>query len=92
VYEDEYGIFGGEPIGAMVGDYEFSKHPEDMELLEKVSQVAAAAHAPFLSAASPELLNLQSFTSLDQPRDVGKIFDSTEYAKWKGFRESEDSK
>ena len=92
VYEEEYGIFGGEPFGALVGDYEFSKHPEDMELLEKVSQVAASAHAPFLSAASSELLNMQSFTALDQPRDIGKIFDSTEYAKWKGFRESEDSK
>jgi type VI secretion system protein ImpC len=92
VYEEEYGIFGGEPFGALVGDYEFSKHPEDLELLEKVSQVAASAHAPFLSAASSELLNMQSFTALDQPRDIGKIFDSTEYAKWKGFRESEDSK
>jgi type VI secretion system protein ImpC len=92
VYEEEYGIFGGEPFGALVGDYEFSKHPEDLELLEKVSQVAASAHAPFLSAASPELLNMESFTNLDQPRDIGKIFDSTEYAKWKGFRESEDSK
>jgi type VI secretion system protein ImpC len=92
VYEDEYGIFGGEPFGALVGDYEFSKHPEDMELLEKVSQVAASAHAPFLSAASSELLNMPSFTALDQPRDIGKIFDSTEYAKWKSFRESDDSK
>ncbi|MGP0021625.1 MAG: type VI secretion system contractile sheath large subunit [Candidatus Sulfotelmatobacter sp.] len=92
VYEEEYGLFGGEPFGALVGDYEFSKHPEDLELLEKVSQVAAAAHAPFLSAASSELLNMDSFTNLDQPRDIGKIFDSTEYAKWKGFRESEDSK
>lgn len=92
VYEEEYGLFGGEPFGALVGDYEFSKHPEDLELLEKVSQVAASAHAPFLSAASSELLNMQSFTGLDQPRDIGKIFESTEYAKWKGFRESEDSK
>ena len=92
VYEEEYGIFGGEPFGALVGDYEFSRHPEDLELLEKVSQVAAAAHAPFLSAASSELLNMESYTNLDQPRDIGKIFDSTEYAKWKGFRESEDSK
>jgi len=92
VYEEEYGLFGGEPFGALVGDYEFSKHPEDLELLEKVSQVAAAAHAPFLSAASSELLNMDSFTNLDQPRDIGKIFDSTEYAKWKGFRESEDSR
>jgi len=92
VYEDEFGIYGGEPYGALIGDYEFSKHPEDLELLEKASQVAAAAHAPFLSAASPELLNMPSFTSLDQPRDIAKIFDSTEYAKWKSFRQSEDSK
>ncbi len=92
VYEEEYGLFGGEPYGALVGDYEFSKHPEDLELLEKISQVAASAHAPFLSAASSELLNMDSFTSLDQPRDIGKIFDSTEYAKWKGFRESDDSR
>jgi type VI secretion system protein ImpC len=92
VYEEEYGLFGGEPFGALVGDYEFSKHPQDLELLEKVSQVAAAAHAPFLSAASPELLNMDSYTNLDQPRDIGKIFDNTEYAKWKSFRESDDSK
>lgn len=92
IYEEEFGVFGGEPFAAMVGDYEFSRHPEDMELLEKVSQVAAAAHAPFMAAASPELLNLDSFTQLDAPRDLGKIFDSTDYAKWKSFRQSEDSR
>jgi type VI secretion system protein ImpC len=92
VYEEEYGIFGGEPIAALIGDYEFGRNPEDVELLEKVSQVAAAAHAPFLSAASPELLNLDSFSNLGAPRDLGKIFDSTEYAKWKSFRQSEDAR
>jgi type VI secretion system protein ImpC len=92
VYEDEYGIFGGEPFGALIGDFEFTKHPEDIELLEKVSQVAAAAHAPFLTAAGSELLNLESYTELGQVRDIGRIFDNTEYAKWKGFRESEDSR
>jgi type VI secretion system protein ImpC len=92
VYEEEYGVFGGEPFGALIGDYEFGKHPEDIELLEKVSHVAAGAHAPFLTAAGPELLNLDSFTNLGQPRDVGRIFDNTEFAKWKGFRESEDSR
>lgn len=92
VYEEEYGIFGGEPFAAMIGDYEFSRHPEDMELLEKISQVAAGAHAPFLAAASHELLNLDSFANLGAPRDLGKIFDSTEYAKWKSFRQSEDSR
>ncbi len=92
VYEDEFGIFGGEPFGALIGDYEFTKHPEDIELLEKVSQVAAGAHAPFLTAAAPELLNLDSFSQLGDPRDIGKIFDSTEFAKWKSFRASEDSR
>ena len=92
VYEDEYGVFGGEPFGALIGDYEFSKHPEDIELLEKVSNVAAGAHAPFLTAADASLLNLDSFTSLGQPRDLAKIYDSTEFAKWKSCRQSEDSR
>ena len=92
VYEEEYGIYGGAPFGALVGDYEFGKHPEDIELLEKISNVAAAAHAPFATAASPDLFNLPSYTSLDAPRDLAKIFDTTEYAKWKSFRQSEDSR
>jgi type VI secretion system protein ImpC len=92
VYEEEFGVFGGSPFGALVGDYEFGKTGQDIELLEKISQVAAASHAPFLSAASPEMFNLDSFTQLDAPRDLAKVFDTSEYAKWKGFRESEDSR
>ena len=92
VYEDEYGVFGGEPFGALIGDYEFTKHPEDLELLDKMSHVAAAAHAPFLTAAGPGLLNMESFADIGQVRDIGKIFDNTEFAKWKSFRESEDSR
>ena len=92
IYEDEFGIFGGEPFGALIGDYEFGKHPEDMEFLERMSQVAAGAFAPFLTAASPDLLNLENFQQLGDPRDIGKIFDNTEYAKWKSFRASEDSR
>jgi type VI secretion system protein ImpC len=92
VYEEEYGVFGGAPFGALVGDYEFGKHPEDMALLEGMSHVAAQAHAPFVSAASPDLMNLESYQQLDAPRDLAKIFDSTEYAKWKSFRQSEDSR
>src|SRR5688572_916340 len=92
IYESEYGIFGGEPYGVMIGDYEFSNHPEDMALLERVGQVAAAAHAPFISAADPQLFGLDSFTEIDAKRDLAKIFDSVEYAKWKSFRESEDSR
>ena len=92
VYEEEFGIFGGHPFGALIGDYEFSKSNEDMALLEKVSQVAAAAHAPFLSAVSANMMNLDNFTELSAPRDLAKIFDTTEYAKWKSFRGSDDSR
>lgn len=92
VYESEFGTFGGEAFGALIGDYEFSSHPQDMSLLEKISQVAAAAHAPFISAASAQLFNWDSFTELGGPRDLAKTFQSVEYAKWKSFRDSEDSR
>src|SRR6204780_1690500 len=92
IYEEEYGVFGGAPFGALVGDFDFGKHPEDMALLEGVSHIAAQAHAPFVAAAASDLLNLESYTQLDTPRDLAKIFDSTEYAKWKSFRQSEDSR
>jgi len=92
IYEDGFGIFGGEPFGAIVGDYEVGKHPEDIEFLEKISQVAAGAHAPFLTAASPDLMSMESFTQIGDPRDIGAIFDNTTYGKWKSFRESEDSR
>ena len=92
IYEDEYGTFGGAPFGALIGDYEFGNHPQDMALLDKLSQVAAAAHAPFLSAASPEMFGWDTFSEMSDVRDVSKIFDRTEYMKWRSFRESEDSR
>lgn len=92
VYEEEFGTFGGAPFGALIGDYEITRQPEDMYFIEQMSHVAAAAHAPFISSASPELLGLDSFADLGKPRDMAKVFDTLEYAKWKSFRESEDSR
>jgi type VI secretion system protein ImpC len=92
LYEEEYGVFGGAPFAAIVGDYAFSRSGEDIELLEKMSNVAAASHAPFLTNASSEMLNLESFTQIDAPRDISKIFESTEFAKWKAFRQTDDSR
>src|SRR5262249_60133059 len=77
VYEEEYGTFGGAPFGALIGDYEFSNHPQDMLLLEKMSQVAAAAHAPFVAAASAQLFGWDTFSDLTEVRDLSKIFDRT---------------
>src|SRR3954452_6753038 len=86
VYEEEFGQLGGEPYGMLVGDYEFSRHPEDISLLKMISNVAAAAHAPFVSGAAPKLFNFDRFTELTAPRDLTKIFSSVEYASWKSFR------
>ena len=92
IYEDEYGMFGGAPFGAIIGDYEFGNHPQDLALLESISGVAATAHAPFLSAASSEMFGWDEFHEMTEVRDISKIFDRTEYAKWRSFRESEDSR
>src|SRR5437763_428234 len=92
VYEEEYGTFGGNPFTVLVGDYEFGRHPQDIATLEKLSSVAAAAHAPFIASASPKLFDMDSFTELGIPRDLAKGFESTELVKWRSFRESEDSR
>lgn len=92
VYEEEFGVFGGSPFGVLLGDYEFSRHPQDIGLLEKIAGVASAAHAPFVAAANPQLFNWDDFTELGGVRDLAKIFDTPEYAKWKSFRESEESR
>jgi type VI secretion system protein ImpC len=92
VYEEEYGVFGGAPFGMLVGDYEYANHPQDLAMIERLSNVAAAAHAPFIAAADSKMFGLESFSNLGDPRDISKIFDSVEYAKWKSFRESEDSR
>lgn len=92
LYENEFGTPGGEPYGALVGDYEFTNHPEDIDLLGKISNVAAAAFCPFLSAAAPQLFGFESWQELSKPRDLEKIFTAIEYTKWRSFRDSEDSR
>jgi type VI secretion system protein ImpC len=92
IYEEGYGTLGGEPFGCLVGDYEITRHPEDIQLLTNMSNVASVAHAPFLSAASPALFNWESFTELAGPRDVEKIFDNDAYVAWRDFRKSDDAK
>lgn len=94
IYENEFGQYGGDPFGALVGDYEFGKGPQDIELLEHMSHVAAAAHAPFISATSHEMFGLESFTDLPNPRDLAKVFDKSnpENTKWLSFRDSEDAR
>jgi type VI secretion system protein ImpC len=92
IYEEEYGQFGGNPFGCLVGDYYFDHSPPDVELLGEVSKVAAAAHTPFIAAASPNLMQMSSWQELANPRDLTKIFTTPEYASWRSLRASEDSR
>jgi type VI secretion system protein ImpC len=92
IYEEEYGTFGGHPYSLLIGDYTFGRHPQDMALLERISKVAAAAHAPFIAAVAPAMFDMKSYLELGVPRDLSKIFESAELATWRGFRESEDSR
>jgi type VI secretion system protein ImpC len=92
VYEEEYGQFGGEPFGCMMGDYYFDQSPPDVELLGEIAKVAASAHAPFLAAASPSLMQMGSWQELANPRDLTKIFGTPEYAGWRSLRESDDAR
>ena len=92
VYEHEYGQLGGEPYGALVGDYYFNHTPGDVELLGQMSQIAAAAHAPFLAAADSSLMGLDSWQELANPRDLSKIYAPPDYAAWRSLRDSEDAK
>jgi len=92
IYESEFGTAGGEPYAALIGDYEFTNHPDDLDMLTSMSNVAAAGFCPFVSAADPKMFGFDSFTELSKPRDLEKIFDSAEYVKWRSFRDSEDSR
>ncbi|MGD8375900.1 MAG: type VI secretion system contractile sheath large subunit, partial [Acidobacteriota bacterium] len=92
IYEAEYGQFGGEPYGCLVGDYYFDNSPPDVELLGEMAGVCAAAHTPFISAAAPTVLNMDSWQELANPRDLTKIFSAPDYAAWRSLRESEDAK
>jgi len=92
IYEDEFGTPGGEPIGSLIGDYEFDNSFDDVELLRGLASISAAAFAPLISAASPKLFGFEDFRELGRPRDLAKIFDTVEFIKWRSFRDSDDSR
>lgn len=92
IYENEFGTPGGEPYGALIGDYEWTNHPDEVETLRLVSNIAAGAFAPFISAAGAGMFGFNDWTELSKPRDLTKIFDTAEYSKWRSFRDSEDAR
>src|SRR4030095_6930865 len=67
IYEAEYGQFGGEPFGCLVGDFYFDQSPPDVELLAEIAKTSAAAHCPFLAGASPTVMQMGSWQELANP-------------------------
>jgi type VI secretion system protein ImpC len=92
LYEEEYGQFGGEPFGCLMGDYHFDHSPQDVELLAQIAQISAASHSPFIAGVSPSTLQMESWGELANPRDITKIFSTPDYAPWRSLRDSDDSK
>ncbi len=92
VYTAGYGQFGGEPVAAMVGNYNFGPSSPDIKLLSYMASVGAMSHAPFLAAPSPEFFNLSSFEALPNLKEIKDIFAGPRHAKWRAFRESEDAR
>lgn len=92
LYEEEYGQFGGEPYGCLVGDYYFDHSPPDIDMLSNIGQIASAIHAPFITGTGPGLMQMESWQELSNPRDLTKIFSTPEYAGWRSLRESEDAR
>ncbi|HKU00243.1 MAG TPA: type VI secretion system contractile sheath large subunit [Paraburkholderia sp.] len=92
IYEEEYGQFGGEPLGCLMGDYYFDHGPQDVEMLSEIAKIAAAAHCPFISGASPAVMQMESWQELSNPRDLTRIFQNSEYAAWTHLRKSDDAR
>ena len=91
VYENEYGTANGSPYSCLIGDYYFDQSAPDIEFLTEMSHIAAASHAPFVSAVNPSILNMDSWQEISNPRDISQIFDSPQYASWHSFRDTPDA-
>jgi type VI secretion system protein ImpC len=92
IYSSEYGIYGGKPYGAIIGNYSFSHGSQDVNLLKQIAKISAMSHAPFIAAANPEMFNVDDYTQLSKVKDFSDLFDDDDYTKWKSFRDSEDAR
>lgn len=92
LYTAEYGQFGGQPVGAVIGNYNFDAGPQDIQLLQYIASVSTMAHAPFIAAADKKFFGLDSWEGLPNLKDLHGLFEGPQYTKWRGFRESSDAR
>jgi type VI secretion system protein ImpC len=91
-YIEEYDTPGGQPVSAMVSDFEFANSPQDVALLRNISKVAAAAHMPFIGSVGPAFFGKNTMEEVAAIQDIGNYFDRAEYIKWKSFRDTDDAR
>jgi type VI secretion system protein ImpC len=92
VYSNEYGVFGGKPFGLMNMNFDFGPGPQDIELLRKLAAIASMSHVPLIGNAGPEFFGDENFQNVPNLKDLKSLFEGPQYARWHGFRESEDSR
>mgnify|MGYP000008050344 CR=1 FL=1 len=92
VYSAEYGQFGGKPYGAIISGFALDPSAKDLKLMQDVASVSAMSHAPFIASAGPKFFGLESFQGMPALKDLESIFEGPQYAKWQGFRESDDAR
>jgi type VI secretion system protein ImpC len=91
VYVSEYDQFGGKPYGALVGLYDFANTPSDILWLRSMGKIASASHAPFIGNVSPKFFGCESFSEVNQLRDVAGMLDTPRYSAWNQLRDSEEA-
>lgn len=92
LYTEEYGQFGGEPVGITIGAYEFGPGSADIKLLGNMASLGAVTHAPFVAAASESFFGLQKFEDLPSLKELDSLFEGPQYAKWRALRDNDDAR
>lgn len=100
VYNDEYGMPGGLPYGLLLCDYAVrhrfqagAEQPtDDVSTLSGLTQVAAAAFAPCVISAAPELFGVPAFADLSHTQRLDAGFRLGEYQRWRRLQEREESR
>ncbi|MFC0228483.1 type VI secretion system contractile sheath large subunit [Serratia aquatilis] len=92
VYEAGYGQFGGVPVAAVIGAYDFTPGVADIKLLRFLSVVSSMAHAPFLSAADATFFGVDSLADLPSIRDLDAVMSSPTHIRWQALRAFPDAR
>ncbi|MBP0491787.1 type VI secretion system contractile sheath large subunit [Pararoseomonas indoligenes] len=91
IYEEEFGIAGGEPFGLMVIDHPVRHRPapgaptDDVGAMLRLSSIAAAAFCPMVLSLHPSVLEVDDFSQLDSVQDIASPLKGPMHARWRSL-------